>query len=60
MNTQHVAPTVTIGAGGSQQFDGGSAASGALDNTLTITDSNSGGNLTGAMVQIVNPTPAKC
>ena len=59
VNTQHVAPTVTIGAGGSQQFDGGSAASGALDNTLTITDSNSGGNLTGAMVQIVNPTPGE-
>jgi microcystin-dependent protein len=55
LNTTHVAPTVTTGANASQVFDGGSAASGALDNTLVITDNNSGGNLVGAMVQIVNP-----
>ena len=55
LDTTHVAPTVTIGSPTAAVFDGGSAASGALDNTLVITDTDSGGNLTGAMVQIVNP-----
>ena len=50
LDTVHVAPVVTAGA--TATFDGGSAASGPLDGTLTVGDADSAGNLAGATVQI--------
>ena len=49
LDTVHVAPTVT--AGGTVTFDGGGSAV-TLDGTLTLSDGDSGGNLTGATVSI--------
>ena len=49
LDTVHVAPTVT--AGGTATFDGGGSPV-ALDGTLTVSDPDSGGNLTGATVKI--------
>ncbi len=49
LDTAHVAPVVT--AGGTATFDGGGSAV-ALDGTLTVSDPDSGGNLTGATVTI--------
>jgi hypothetical protein len=45
----HVAPTVT--SGGTVTFTGGGSAV-ALDSTLTVSDPDSGGNLTGATVSV--------
>ena len=50
LSTQHVAPTVTAGA--TATFTGGGSPV-ALDSTLTVSDVDSGGNLSGASVQIV-------
>ncbi len=49
VDTVHVAPTVT--AGGTATFTGGGSAV-TLDGTLTLTDVDSAGNLTGATVKI--------
>jgi hypothetical protein len=49
LDTVHVAPTVT--AGGTATFDGGGAPV-TLDSALTVSDVDSGGNLTGAAVSI--------
>jgi hypothetical protein len=49
LNTVHVAPTVV--AGGSATFTGGGAPV-TLDGALTVSDVDSGGNLTGATVAI--------
>ena len=52
LDTTHVAPTVTAGAS-VNDVSGGSAV--VLDSALTVTDVDSGGNLTGAKVSIVSP-----
>ena len=52
LDTMHVAPTVTAGAS-VNDVSGGSAV--VLDSALTVTDVDSGGNLTGAKVSIVSP-----
>ena len=49
LDTVHVAPTVTAGA--TATFTGGGAAV-TLDGPLTVSDPDSGGNLTGATVSI--------
>jgi hypothetical protein len=49
LDTVHVAPTVT--AGGTVTFDGGGSPV-TLDGTLTVSDVDSAGNLTGATVSI--------
>jgi hypothetical protein len=49
LNTVHVAPSVT--AGGTVTFDGGGAPV-TLDSSLTVSDADSGGNLTSATVTI--------
>src|SRR6266851_3948877 len=49
LNTVHVAPSV--GAGATATFTGGGAPV-TLDGTLTVSDPDSGGNLTGATVSI--------
>jgi hypothetical protein len=50
LDVVHTAPTLT--AGGTVTFDGGSATPVTLDGTLTVSDSDSGGNLTGATVSV--------
>ena len=52
LDTVHVAPTVTAGAS-VNDVSGGSAV--VLDSALTVTNVDSGGNLTGAKVSIVSP-----
>ena len=49
LTTVHTAPTVNTGASAAY-FVGGAAV--VLDNTVTVSDPNSGGNLTGATVAI--------
>jgi large repetitive protein len=50
LDTVHVAPTVT--ASGTATFTGGSATPVTLDSGLTVSDADSGGNLTSATVSI--------
>ena len=51
LTVNHTAPTVT--AGGTATFDGGGSAV-TLDGTLSVGDVDSGGNLTGASVEIAS------